>query len=88
MSFHPFVHPAPADDTLSPLPRRSFAVGALCSAFAFIYLKVSNPSYVQANGNVKSVVIGSVCLASFVETAAADIPTHRLLSLGSSSATR
>jgi hypothetical protein len=35
----------------------SYAVGALCSAFAFIYLKVLDPSFIQANSNLKAVVM-------------------------------
>jgi hypothetical protein len=36
----------------------SYAVGALCCAFAFIYLQVSNPSYIQNDPNLKAVVMG------------------------------
>ncbi|GAA5981605.1 hypothetical protein JCM5350_008046 [Sporobolomyces pararoseus] len=35
----------------------SYAVGALCSAFAFIYLKVLDPSFIQQNSNLKSVAM-------------------------------
>lgn len=35
-------------------------MGALCSAFAFIYLKVVDPSYVQQNGSIKAAVMGYV----------------------------
>lgn len=36
----------------------SYAVGALCSAFAFIYLRVVQPSYVEQNPSIKAVVMG------------------------------
>ena len=44
---------------------RSYAVGALCSAFAFIYLKVVHPSYVENNGNIKAAVMGYVSVLVF-----------------------
>ncbi|KAK4702786.1 hypothetical protein P7C70_g3436, partial [Phenoliferia sp. Uapishka_3] len=43
----------------------SYAVGALCSAFAFIYLKVVHPSYVENNGNIKSAVMGYAFMVGF-----------------------
>ncbi|GAA5864729.1 hypothetical protein JCM8547_008289 [Rhodosporidiobolus lusitaniae] len=44
----------------------SFAVGSLCSAFAFIYLKVLNPSYVENNGDIKAAASGYAFLVGFV----------------------
>ncbi|GAA6016250.1 hypothetical protein JCM10207_000445 [Rhodosporidiobolus poonsookiae] len=44
----------------------SFAVGALCSAFAFIYLKVLNPSYVEQNGDIKAAVMGYAFMIGFI----------------------
>ncbi|GAA5888558.1 hypothetical protein JCM6882_008996 [Rhodosporidiobolus microsporus] len=44
----------------------SFAVGMLCSAFSFIYLKVSDPSYVQDNGSIKAAVMGYAFMIGFV----------------------
>ncbi|GAA6023160.1 hypothetical protein JCM11491_003283 [Sporobolomyces phaffii] len=43
----------------------SYAVGALCSAFAFIYLKVLDPSFIQQNSSLKSVVMGYAFLVGF-----------------------
>lgn len=43
----------------------SITCGALCSAFAFIYLKVSDPSYVQQNGNIKAAVMGYAFIIGF-----------------------
>ncbi|KAI5476925.1 hypothetical protein MNV49_007026 [Pseudohyphozyma bogoriensis] len=43
----------------------SYAVGALCSAFAFIYLKVADPSYVQNDSSVKAVVMLYAFLVGF-----------------------
>ncbi|KAL8287443.1 hypothetical protein RQP46_003301 [Phenoliferia psychrophenolica] len=43
----------------------SYAVGALCSAFAFIYLKVVHPSYVENNGNIKAAVMGYAFMMGF-----------------------
>ncbi|KAM0750747.1 DUF580-domain-containing protein [Meredithblackwellia eburnea MCA 4105] len=44
----------------------SYAVGALCSAFAFIYLKVANPVFVQNNGNIKAAVMGYAFIIGFM----------------------
>lgn len=46
----------------------SIANGGLCSAFAFIYLFVSNPSYVQQNPGIKSAVIGYAFIIGFFIT--------------------
>lgn len=43
----------------------SYAVGALCSAFAFIYLKVLDPSFIANNPNLKSVAMGYAFLVGF-----------------------
>ncbi|GAA6060058.1 hypothetical protein JCM10212_003019 [Sporobolomyces blumeae] len=43
----------------------SYAVGALCSAFAFIYLKTLDPSFIQANPNLKAVAMGYAFLVGF-----------------------
>ncbi|GAA5895354.1 Pns1p [Sporobolomyces salmoneus] len=43
----------------------SYAVGALCSAFAFIYLKVLDPSFIEQNSSLKAVVMGYAFLTGF-----------------------
>jgi len=43
----------------------SYAVGALCSAFAFIYLEVLDPSFIEANPNLRSVAMGYAFLVGF-----------------------
>ncbi|GAA5834676.1 hypothetical protein JCM3766R1_003637 [Sporobolomyces carnicolor] len=44
----------------------SYAIGALCSAFAFIYLKVLDPSFIQQNSSLKSVVMGYAFIVGFM----------------------
>ncbi|GAA6040564.1 hypothetical protein JCM8097_005466 [Rhodosporidiobolus ruineniae] len=44
----------------------SFAVGLLCSAFSFLYLKYADPSYVQENGDIKAAVMGYAFMIGFV----------------------
>lgn len=40
----------------------SYAVGGLSSLFAFVYLKASNPSYIQDNSGLVAVLVGYVRL--------------------------
>lgn len=50
----------------------SFAVGALCSAFAFLYLKIVDPSYVQENGDIKAAVMLYVSWRTLSKASAGD----------------
>ncbi|SCZ87556.1 BZ3500_MvSof-1268-A1-R1_Chr2-2g05022 [Microbotryum saponariae] len=43
----------------------SFAVGALCSAAAYLYLTLINPSYVQNNSSVRAAVMGYAFVIGF-----------------------
>ncbi|KDE06164.1 hypothetical protein MVLG_03446 [Microbotryum lychnidis-dioicae p1A1 Lamole] len=43
----------------------SFAVGALCSAAAYLYLTLINPSYVQNNTSVRAAVMGYAFVIGF-----------------------